>query len=79
MERWGQTEDHAAVDRNERSGTWITNHEGNILYEPKAARIVDWSCIHITVRFLSIDVAEFELSYVSPFLGDEVHGEERFW
>ena len=70
-----RTKDHAAVDRNEVSCAWITNRKANIIHLPPTARVVDWCCIQVTVRFLSVNVAELELSYVSTFLGDEVHSE----
>ena len=72
----GRTKEHAAIDRNERSCAWITNNKANILHQPTAVRAIDWSCVHVTVRFLGVDVAEFELSYVSTFLGNEVHSEK---
>ena len=75
----GRTKDHAAVDWNEQACAWITYREANVVHLPEATRAVDWSCIHVTVRFLSVDVAEFNLSYVSTFLGDEVHSEKFLW
>ena len=61
------------------SCAWITYRKANVVHLPEATRAVDRSCIHVTVRFLIVDVAEFNLSYVSTFLGDEVHRENLLW